>query len=314
MKPTALVYDEQYLLHDTGPEHPERPARLKAIWEHLQKTDFFPKLLLLKSEPAALEWVQKVHDSAYIERVKESCEAKASHIDSLDTAICPKSYEIALLAVGGVFRLIDAVFEGKARNGFALVRPPGHHAERNQSLGFCLFNNVAIGASYAREKYKVKKVLIVDWDVHHGNGTQHCFEDDPHVFYFSAHQYPFYPGTGHVWEKGVGPAYGTTLNLPMPPGTEDREYLAAFDENFMPLARKFKPEFILISAGFDGHRDDPLAGLALTENTYAELTRRLKALARETAKERIVSVLEGGYNLEALAASAEAHLRALIEL
>ncbi|MBI4115094.1 MAG: histone deacetylase [Candidatus Omnitrophica bacterium] len=311
--PTALLYDERYLLHDSGIEHPESPERLQAVWEYLQRVNFFPSLLLLKPEPAPLEWIELVHDPAYIQRVKETCEKGAAYIDSLDTALCPASYEIALLAVGGVLKLIDAVFQRKARNGFGLIRPPGHHAERDLSLGFCLFNNVAIGARYAQKIYKIKKVLIVDWDVHHGNGTQHCFEGDPSVFYFSAHEYPYYPGTGHSWEKGTGDGYGTVLNIPIPGGTSDKAYLQTFRETFLPLAYHFKPDFIMISAGFDAHKDDPLASLDLTENAYREMTLELKKLAKDSAQERIVSALEGGYNLEALARSVEAHLRALME-
>jgi acetoin utilization deacetylase AcuC-like enzyme len=311
--PTALLYDERYLLHQTGPDHPERPERIEAVWEYLQKRDFFPSLLLLKPADAPLEWIQEVHEPSYIERVKVACAKKEAFIDSLDTAVSPESYEIARLATGGVLRLIDAVFQGEARNGFALLRPPGHHAERDQALGFCLFNHVAIGARYAQKKYKIQKVLIVDWDVHHGNGTQHFFEEDPSVFYFSAHQFPFYPGTGYSWERGIRSGYGATLNIPLPAGTRDEDYLKAFDEQFLPRASEFRPEFILISAGFDAHREDPLAGLELTEGAYREMTQRLKEVAKGSAGERIVSVLEGGYNLEALARSVEEHLIAMRE-
>lgn len=307
---TALLYDERYLQHDTGKYHPERPDRVQAVWEHLQKTDFFPSLVLLKAETASLEWIETVHERSYIHEVKEACERKASSLDR-DTAICEKSYEVALLAVGGVLRLIDAVFRHEAKNGFGLVRPPGHHAERDKAMGFCLFNNVAIGARYAQKQHGISRVLIVDWDVHHGNGTQHAFEEDPDIFYFSLHQYPYYPGTGHSWERGTGAGSGRTLNLPLPSGSTDRHYLEAFEKSFMPEAREFKPELILISAGFDAHRDDPLAGMNLTEAAYGQMTRDLKELARQTAEERIVSVLEGGYNLEALCQSIEAHLRAL---
>jgi len=235
------------------------------------------------------------------------------YIDSPDVPVSRESYEIALLAAGGTLRLIDAVFRQEARNGFGLLRPPGHHAERNQALGFCLFNNVAIGARYAQKKYGAERVLIVDWDVHHGNGTQHFFEEDPTVFYFSMHQYPYYPGTGHSWERGVAAGSGATLNLPVPAGTSNRSYLEAFEEVFLPRAREFAPDLILISAGFDAHKNDPLAGLDLTERAYERMTESLKELAREVAKERIVSVLEGGYNLEALAQSIEIHIRALME-
>lgn len=235
------------------------------------------------------------------------------HIDTPDVPISPESYEVALLAAGGVLCLLDAVFNKEARNGFGLVRPPGHHAERNQAMGFCLFNNVAIGTRYAQKKFGIQRVLIVDWDVHHGNGTQHFFEEDPTVFYFSAHQYPYYPGTGHSWERGIGAGLGTTLNIPMPAGTGDRTYLDAFENIFLPLAHDFEPELILISAGFDAHKDDPLAGLDLTERTYGRMTQLLKELAGGTANERIVSVLEGGYNLKALTLSIETHIRALME-
>lgn len=235
------------------------------------------------------------------------------NFDCPDTFVGPESYNIALLAAGGALRLIDAVFRGEARNGFGLLRPPGHHAERDRAMGFCIFNNAAVGARYAQKEYKIKRVLIVDWDVHHGNGTQHIFENDPDVFYFSTHQYPYYPGTGHVWEKGTEKGVGKTLNLPFPGGTGEPSYLKAFEEVFMPQAFAFKPELILISAGFDAHKEDPLAGLNLTEHAYSFMTKRLKVLARECAKERIVSVLEGGYNLDALARSVEAHLRALME-
>lgn len=320
--PTALLYDERCLLHDTGPDHPERPDRVRSVWEYLQEKDFFSSLCILKAEPASLEWVQKVHNPAYIERVKTACEKAGSGgaweqrktltLDSPDTAISAASYEVALLAVGGLLRLIDAVFRSEARNGFGLIRPPGHHAERDSALGFCLFNNIAIGARYAQAAYNIERILIVDWDVHHGNGTQNYFEEDPSVFYFSAHQYPFYPGTGHSWERGVGEGLGRNLNLPLPAGTPDGAYLESFEKNFLPLAREFKPELILISAGFDAHRDDPLAGLALSEKAYHEMTLRLKELARESANERIISALEGGYNLRALCRSVEAHLRALM--
>jgi len=258
-----------------------------------------------------VDWIKLVHDPAYIERVKKTCEEKATFIDSLDTTICPESYEIALLAVAGVLRLVDALFKGEARNGFGLIRPPGHHAEKSQALGFCLFNNIAVGTRYAQKTYGVKRVLIVDWDVHHGNGTQHYFEEDGDVFYFSAHQFPYYPGTGQAWEKGSGAGYGKTLNLPLEVGTGDKEYLEAFETTFLPLAREFKPELIMISAGFDAHRDDPLAGLNLTEKSYRVMTEKLKEFARESANERIVSLLEGGYNFSALARSVETHLRAL---
>ena len=331
---TALVYSERFLEHDTSPDHPttclsvedrsalqaenkwwdhpEQPARIKSIYAFLKKSDLFKNLLLLDSKPASIEDISLVHQMSYIKHVKHTCERGEHFIDSLDTAICPKSYEVALLAVGGVLTLMDAVMTGKARNGFALVRPPGHHAEREMALGFCLFNNVAIAAQYLQKNYKVERVLIIDWDVHHGNGTQHVFEDDPTVFYFSTHQYPYYPGTGSELEIGRGKGKGTTLNVPLRAGSGDKEYQHAFQEIFYPKASEFKPEFILISCGFDAHEDDPLAQMNLKDESYGFFTDIARKLARENGHERIVSVLEGGYNLEAISRSAYVHLKHLM--
>jgi acetoin utilization deacetylase AcuC-like enzyme len=211
-----------------------------------------------------------------------------------------------MLAAGGVMAGIDAVLEKRVDAAFCAVRPPGHHAERDRAMGFCLFNNVAIGARYAQRKHSLEKIAILDWDVHHGNGTQHMFEDDPTVFYISLHQYPFYPGTGARGERGVGEGTGFTLNIPLPAGTGEDRYLRAFDEEIVPALTDYKPDLLLISAGFDAHKDDPLGGMLLTEESFAKFTTLLQDIAP------VVSVLEGGYNLEALARSVEAHLGVLL--
>jgi acetoin utilization deacetylase AcuC-like enzyme len=228
-----------------------------------------------------------------------------------DTHVSAHSYDVARLATGGVLAAVDAVMAGKARNAFVASRPPGHHALPERAMGFCLLNHVAIATRYVREKYGVQRVLIVDWDVHHGNGTQDVFYTDASVFYFSTHQYPFYPGTGAASETGEGPGRGNTLNVPLPARSGDAEIIGAFREQLLPAAEAFRPEFIFISAGFDAHQQDPLAQLQVTEAGYATLTRIVMDIAARFASGRIVSVLEGGYNLEALARSVATHLQVL---
>jgi acetoin utilization deacetylase AcuC-like enzyme len=225
----------------------------------------------------------------------------------------PKSFDAALRAAGAAIYAVDQVMSGAAGNAFCAVRPPGHHALRNKAMGFCLFNNVAIAARYVQKKHGLAKVLIVDWDVHHGNGTQAAFYDDPTVLYFGVHQWPFYPGTGAADEKGEGRGLGTTVNVPLPAGSGDREFQRAFEEALEPAARAFRPDFVLISAGFDAHEGDTLGRMKVSTEGYARLTRIVRRIADPSARGRIVSVLEGGYNLDALAASVEAHLRALME-
>jgi len=291
--------------------HPEHEGRLIAIVDHLQKSGLWEKLLHVRPEPAEVRWVQRVHTEAHVNFVREMCERGTGVLDQGDTRVCKESYEIALLAAGGVLAGIDIVMTGKAKNAFCAVRPPGHHAESSRAMGFCLFNNVAIGARYVQQEYGLGRVAIVDWDVHHGNGTQEIFYEDPSVLYISTHQYPYYPGTGSKEETGEGKGKGFTLNVPLKAGTSDEEYVVLFDQLALPALDAFKPEFILISAGFDAHKDDPLAGILLTEKTYAEITRKVKEIADEYCDGKIVSVLEGGYNLRALPRCVEAHLRVL---
>jgi len=310
---TGFVYDEIYLRHQTGAGHPERPERLTAIVERLRQKGLLAQLIGLKPVTASTIWLTTVHSPEYVERVRQSCRAAVGYVDTPDAPASDDSYEVALAAVGGVQCAIDAVMAGKINDAFCAVRPPGHHALRDRAMGFCLFNNVAIAARYIQKQYKLPKVLIVDWDVHHGNGTQAAFYDDPTVFYFSTHQSPFYPGTGDAAETGRGKGLGFTCNVPLPAGCGDAEYRRAFQEKLKPAAAAFKPDFVLLSAGFDAAQGDLLGEMKVTPQGYAELTRIVKDIAAQYSGGRLVSILEGGYNLEALAASVEAHLRVLME-
>jgi acetoin utilization deacetylase AcuC-like enzyme len=309
----GFVYHEDYLKHKTAFTHPEQEGRLVAILEHLKKCDVWKSLVQVTPTPAEVRWVERVHTPEHVRFVREMCERAPAVLDQGDTYVSRESYDVALLAVGGVIAGIDAVMGGKAKSAFCAVRPPGHHAESSRPMGFCLFNNVAVGARYAQEKYGLKRVAIVDWDVHHGNGTQEIFYEDPSVLYISTHQYPYYPGTGSKEETGEGKGKGFTLNVPLRAGTTREEYLLLFNELVVSALRDFQPEFIFISAGFDAHRDDPLAGILLTEETYVKITAAVKRIAKEFSKGRIVSVLEGGYDLKALPRCAEAHLEALAQ-
>ncbi len=316
MRRTGVVWDERYLLHDTGPGHPERAARLRAILDALSKSDVSDHITRIPGEPVDTQWVAEVHDVEYIERVREACARGEGWIDVRETTICRKSYEIACLAVGGCLSAVEAVMAGRLDNAYCPVRPPGHHAERNRAMGFCLFNNTAIAACYLRKRHGLRRILILDWDVHHGNGTQHTFEADPGVFFCSIHEDPRYrfPGTGRAHESGSGPGLGTTLNLPMLPHATDSDVRSAYEESFVPAARAFAPEFILASVGFDAHVDDPLATLDLTDAGFEWLIRRTLALADELCGGRLVTILEGGYNLDVLGAGSVAHVRALLGL
>jgi len=312
---TGYVYDDRYLLHDPGPWNPERPGRLEAIQQRLYKTKLIEELLPLKPYEVPMEWLKRVHETTYIRRFQTACARKERIFQTEDCGICPASYDVARLAVGGVMAAMEAVMGGVVKNAFAAVRPPGHHAERDQALGFCFFNNVAIGAFYLLEHFGLERVAIVDWDAHHGNGTQHLFEADPRVFYLSLHEDPthLFPGTGFAQERGNGPGQGFTLNLPLPTGSGDEEYLKALKEEGLPALRKFVPQFLLISAGFDAHRFDRMSLQKLTRMGYGEMGRLLLTLAKETAGGRVVSVLEGGYNFTALANCLEQHVRLLLD-
>lgn len=310
---TGYVYDERYLKHEPGGYHPERPDRLRAIQQRVISSGLIDELVLIQPYEAPLDRITRLHDPDYLERFRLACEKKMRIFQSPDNGICADSYAIALLAVGGVLAACDAVMTGKAHNAFCAVRPPGHHAEHAQAMGFCFFNNIAIGARYLQDKYGLERIAILDWDVHHGNGTQHLFETDPTVFYISLHQDPFtcYPGTGRQSEQGKGAGLGFTLNFPLPRGSGDKTYLKTIQEGVIPALVAFHPDFLMISSGFDAHADDPLAHMELSRDGYAHMGRLMAAFAQEHCNSRIITVLEGGYNLEVLQECVEDHLRIL---
>ena len=305
---TGYLYDEIYLDHDTGGYHPERPERLTAIQLVVKNTGLAGKLSRFNAAEADVDTVALVHDRGYVEQVKRECEAGYGNLSTGDTTICPLSYTIALKAAGGVLGVVDAVMGGKAKNGFCAVRPPGHHASQRRGMGFCVFNNIAIAARYAQKKYGLERVLIADWDVHHGNGTQDIFYADPTVFFMSTHQYPWYPGTGHYTETGEGRGKGFTMNRPFPAGAGNTEIVGAFRNDFLTAARTFKPELTLVSAGFDSRVGDPLGYLQIDDQGFRELTRIMIEISSISGNGRLISILEGGYSLEGLGAAVSAHL------
>jgi acetoin utilization deacetylase AcuC-like enzyme len=309
--PVGIVWDERYLAH-SAPGHPERPERLSAIRAALEEAGLWDRLRPIAPNPAAQADLLRVHTREHLEAVRQTAGAGSLVWFDADTYAGPDSYDAALLAAGGVCAAVDAVAKGDVRAAFCAVRPPGHHASAGKAMGFCLLNNVAVGARHAQAKCGLGRVLIVDFDVHHGNGTQDIFYADGSVFYVSTHQWPHYPGTGAAAETGAGAGAGRNLNFPLPAGSGDSEVLAALDKG-LAMAEAFEPDLVLVSAGFDGHRDDPLAGFALTEDGYAEITRRIRRLADRCASGRLVSVLEGGYDLGALGRSVVAHVGVLLE-
>ncbi len=301
MKRIGMIYSDRYLEHDTG-SHVENIERLRSIRSHLLEQDWADDIEWVEPREATVDEVALVHSKEYMNYVKNAC-AGVRGISYLnpDTAVSRESYDVALLAAGGALEGIDRVMDGRLDGFFGLVRPPGHHAEHGESLGFCLFNNVAVGALYARQKFGVERVFILDWDVHHGNGTQHSFENDASVFYCSLHQYPHYPGTGARDEMGVGSGTGFTLNLPMRTGSEDADYMYLYKEVITKAIRKYEPQLLLISAGYDAHRSDPLSGVMLSDECFGAM---MDSLARAAGPGcRVGLLLEGGYNLAALARS-----------
>ena len=297
--PVGYVYDVMCLGHDTG-NHPENASRLRAIMAHLRQSELFGLLSALPSHRASLEDIYLVHDAAHVDRVRRASQGGGGYLTA-DTVVSERSFAAALHAAGGAISATRAVLEGEMHSAFALIRPPGHHATRKAAMGFCLINNIAVAAAWALRTKAVSRLAIVDFDVHHGNGTQETFEADPRVLYISTHQSPLYPGTGHWRETGTGPGVGTCLNIPLPPETGDTGYRRAFTELVGPALRRFQPEAILISAGYDAHWSDPLAWMLLSLTGYHWISEYLVATAREVCGGRLVFVLEGGYDPDVLA-------------
>ena len=304
---TSIITSLTYQNHITGPGHPERIDRVKVINEKLKQLD--NKIEWFQPKPFDQTIIEKVHNKKYLDNISLSFPKNGIKFLDSDTIISPGSKQATLDAVGSIIIGIDQVNSGKFKNTFCSVRPPGHHAESNKAMGFCIYNNVAVGAAYLLHRYKYNKVAIVDYDVHHGNGTQEIFYNNPKVLYISTHQYPFYPGTGSSNEKGSS---DNILNIPLDSGTKSDIYLNSF-EHVLKKLKNFKPEFILLSSGFDAHRDDPLAQVNLNSKDFYEITKRILNVANDICDGKVVSILEGGYNLNALAESAYEHVRALIE-
>ena len=313
MRKVGIVKDKRYLEHNMGAYHPESPKRLEVIYEMLEDADIKDKFVEISPREASQQEICYIHSPEYLSMIAQT-EGKPHVTLDPDTSTCENSYRVALLAAGGLCEAIASVVTGKTENAFALIRPPGHHAERDRAMGFCIFNNVAIGARYAQKVYSLKKVLIADWDLHHGNGTQHAFEDDPTVLYFSTHQYPYYPGTGAFEEQGVGKGKGFTVNVPLSYGYGDSEYAEIYKTLLTPIAVEFDPDLVLISAGFDIYEGDPLGGMSVSPTGFAALTRILMQIADRCCSGRLVITLEGGYNLNGLRQSVKAVLKELLDL
>jgi acetoin utilization deacetylase AcuC-like enzyme len=308
----GLLLDPFFKQHAPGEGHSERPERLDAINAALERAGIVKEATRIESRPATDDELASVHAREYLEIVKRDIARGAHVLSTGDTDIMPRSLEVALRAAGGVLNAVDAVFNKKVKNAFCAVRPPGHHATPTRGMGFCLFNNVALAARYAQRRHGAERVLIVDWDVHHGNGTQDCFWRDGSVLFFSTHQYPWYPGTGAADERGEGKGKGLIVNCPFDAGAGRKEIYGAFRERLLPSADAFRPDFVLISAGFDSREGDPLGRFRLTDPDFQDLTRLLLDIAEKHSGGRLVSVLEGGYNLVGLGAAVEAHVETLI--
>jgi len=307
---TGYVYDALFLKH-FAPGHPESPERLRVIMEKIEKDGLLAKIRHIPATAASEEDLLLVHEQQMIQRVKEASENALTWLDP-DTYLSPDSYRAAVCAAGGGIKLVSEIEAGSVSNGIALVRPPGHHATSSRSMGFCLFNNIAIAARYLQKCHSMSKIAIIDWDVHHGNGTQDIFYNDPTVFYMSIHLYPHYPGTGSQQERGTGAGLDSTLNIPLGYGASRDHYLDNFSKGLEQI-RNFQPDFILISAGFDSHAHDPLGGLSLLEKDFALMTSQICEVANDTCRGKVASFLEGGYNLEILASSVSAHISALMK-
>jgi acetoin utilization deacetylase AcuC-like enzyme len=315
MNKTGFLYDSRYLLHDTGSCHPEVAERLEVIYKGIKAAGLLPCLTRVTAQHADVKWIHTVHTRNYVHRFEEVCLSGQYSLDHKDNQMCMDTFETAILAVGGVLKTLRMLMDGEIDNAFCAVRPPGHHAEPNKAMGFCYFNNVAIGARYLQSEFGVQRVAIVDFDVHHGNGTQHVFESDETVYYYSIHQHPSfaYPGTGREFEAGTGNGHGFTKNSPILPGQSDDDYRSIIQRDLMPAMEVFKPEVMLVSAGFDAHEEDMLSDVRLSTGGYTWLMQTLMELANRYCGGRLVSVLEGGYCLERLPELAANHVRVLLE-
>jgi acetoin utilization deacetylase AcuC-like enzyme len=305
---TGIITTDSYLKHDTGQGHPEKADRVTVIIDHLKKSRS-KNLIWKKSKKFDLKYLELAHDKNYLDNVRDSFPKKGLNFLDGDTILSPGSKEATNDAVGSIITAIEGVVKKDFRNAFCAVRPPGHHAEKQKAMGFCVYNNVAVGAYYLLEKYGLNKIAIIDFDVHHGNGTQNIFYNNEKVLYMSSHQYPYYPGSGATHEKGIN---DNVLNIPLASGTQSHEFLNAYDDIFKKL-KDFKPQFILLSAGFDAHKNDPLAQINLESKDYYTLTKRIMILAKEICDEKVVSILEGGYDLNSLKESVGYHVKSLLE-
>ena len=311
---TGFLYDDRYQQHRTGSYHPEIPDRLPAVYKGIQDAGLLEQLTLIEAVPADLKWVETVHDNEYIKRLQKACSRGDNIFDSPDNQMCTATYEISLLAVGGVLEAARLVMEGELDNAFCAVRPPGHHAEVDKAMGFCYFNNIAIAARYIQQEYGIQRVGIIDFDVHHGNGTQHIFERDATVFYYSIHQHPTfaYPGTGREFETGKDVGHGYTKNSPMLPGQGDKEYIQTLQKDLLPAFAEFKPQVILVSSGFDAHIEDNMSDIKLTTDGFTWIIEKIAEMAAAYAEGRLISVLEGGYSIRRLPELARNHVKVLL--
>lgn len=314
MAKTSYLYGDIYLEHKTGSFHPESTERLVSINKAIYSSGLKEKLHFVEPVKSDIDVVLLNHDENYIKKVEQACLTNQRFIDSKDTEICSDSYKAAVYAVGGLIYTGDLIIDGKVVNAFCAVRPPGHHAEYNKAMGFCLFNNVAILAKYLIKNYNIERIAIIDWDVHHGNGTQNAFYSTDKVFYISLHQYPHYPGTGAESEIGKGNGKGYTLNFPMNAGNGDDEYISIFKNEIYSALSDYKPEFIIISAGFDAYYLDPLSNINITEDGYVTMTNVLLDITNKYSNDRLISVLEGGYNLAGLSSCISAHIQELLNV
>jgi acetoin utilization deacetylase AcuC-like enzyme len=309
---TALMADPLYREHLNGRlDHPERPERFDAVMSGLERAGLMERLARVSSRDATEDDLLLCHTPQYLEIARRDVASGRPFLSTGDTDITPNSWDVAARAAGGVLNAVDAVLTGAAKNAFCVVRPPGHHANASRGMGFCLFNNIALAARHAQRRHGVERVMIVDWDVHHGNGTQDIFYEDGSVFFFSTHQWPLYPGTGRADETGEGAGAGATMNFPLPAGSGRREVLGAVENSLVPAAERFRPDLVLISAGFDSRIGDLLGHFTLTDQDFADLTHAVMGIADRHANGRVVSMLEGGYSLPGLASAAAAHVAAV---